>query len=123
MGMQLMANIDNKENCIVANETEINHRQSNTNYVHKVKIKKNTLLNSIIKKNKINVNSCHNYHVSKVNKFIISSYSEDGIIESIELPEKKFVLGVQWHPEKMTSYDLEANKIIDSFIDACNKRS
>ncbi len=25
--------------------------------------------------------------------------AEDGVIEGIELPERRFALGVQWHPE------------------------
>ena len=29
----------------------------------------------------------------------ISSYSEDGLVESFELLNKKFVMGIKWHPE------------------------
>ena len=120
MGMQALAIIDNNyTKCISKNETDINHCMRNTKYVHKITIEKNTKLYDIIGKQEVEVNSCHNYHIDKVNNFIISSYSEDGIIESIELPNKKFVVGVQWHPEKMYDYDLDQDKLIMAFVEAC----
>lgn len=89
--------------------------------MYKVRILKNTLLSNIVKKDEINVNSKHNYHVSKVNRFKVSAYSEDGLIEAIELPGKNFVMGVQWHPEKMVDYDEDANKLFDHFVLECIK--
>ena len=35
---------------------------------------------------------------------------------AIEKEDKKFVLGIQWHPEGMLDYDEDANKIIDAFM-------
>lgn len=119
MGMQLLATIDNDSRCLEINETNINHKQRNQKYVHKVKILEDTLLNDIIGKKEINVNSRHRYHVSKVNNFTISAYSEDNLIEAIELKDKKFVMGVQWHPEKMIDFDESAKKIFDEFINNC----
>jgi putative glutamine amidotransferase len=31
--------------------------------------------------------------------------SGDGLVESVEMPGKRFVLGVQWHPEMMFGAD------------------
>lgn len=119
MGMQLLATIDNSNKCLTLNETKLEHHRPNTKYVHKVELKNNTLLYNIIKQKEITVNSNHHYHVIKTNNFKISAYSEDGLIEGIELPDKKFVIGVQWHPEKMIDYDINANKLFDSFIEKC----
>lgn len=33
---------------------------------------------------------------------VVSATSEDGLIEALEAPGARFVLGVQWHPEEMT---------------------
>ena len=115
MGMQLLANLDNQENCLVPNETEINHRQTGVKYVHKVRLLDDTKLKSIINKDEISVNSKHRYHVDKVKNFIISAYSEDGLIEGIEKADSTFVVGVQWHPEKMYTYDEDANKLLSEF--------
>lgn len=116
MGMQLLASLDNGGNFNELNETNIEHRQANTKYVHDVDIVKDTKLNKILETKKIKVNSKHRYHITRVNKYKIAAYSEDGLIEAIEHPDKKFVIGIQWHPEKMFEYDIYANKIIDEFI-------
>lgn len=119
MGMQLLAVIDNQENVIEQNGTKINHKQRGEKYVHDINIVENTILRDIVKTEHIKVNSRHNYHVTKTNQFIVSSYAEDGLIESIELPNKKFVVGVQWHPEAMLDYDEYANKLYDRFMEKC----
>lgn len=119
MGMQLLARLDNVENCIEINNTNVNHEVKGQQYAHMVNILKDSLLYSIFNKDVISVNSKHNYHVSKVNIYKISAYSEDGLIEAIEYPGKKFIIGVQWHPEKMIEYDALANKLFDYFISKC----
>lgn len=121
MGMQLLAKIDNNEYCLEENKTNINHKQINEKYVHTVEILDDTLLKRIIGEKKIRVNSKHRFHVTKTNNFLVSAYSEDGLIEGIELPNKKFVIGIQWHPEKMLEYDQYANRIFDEFIKKCQK--
>lgn len=126
MGMQMLACLDNNdfnEQTLKLNETNIDHSQRNIKYVHKVNIVENTKLYKILNTNSINVNSKHRYHVDKVNNYRISGYSDDGLIEAIEHLNKKFVIGVQWHPEKMIEYDEFANKILDSFVEECNKNN
>lgn len=125
-GMQMMARIDvNKEAIAIdttsLNETSLNHHQRDEKYVHRINIEEETILIKIVGRNSIKVNSKHDYHVNKVNEFKISAYSEDGLIEAIECPNKKFVIGVQWHPETMLEYDEFANKIFDEFIKSTNK--
>ena len=122
MGMQLLAKIDNGDYCLEQNDTDINHRQPRVDYVHKVNILDNTLLKDIFKEDEISVNSKHRYHVSKVNNFKVSAYSEDGLIEGIEHPGKRFVVGVQWHPEKMVTYDEAAKRLFTRFIEECQKK-
>ena len=80
-------------------------------------------MSSIITEVTILVNSKHRYHVTETNKFKVSAYSEDGLIEAIEMPNKKFVLGVQWHPEKMYYYDENADKIFKRFVKEVNNYS
>ena len=114
-GMQMMACMDNGRalDMTIKNETILNHHQKLEKYVHNVDIIENSFLKNILKTSKIRVNSRHNYHVNKVNNLKISAISEDGLIEAIEAPNKKFILGVQWHPESMLEYDEYANKIFD----------
>lgn len=121
MGMQILGTTDSKrthgiEITNAFNETELDHHQREVKYVHDVTIMEGTLLSNIIGKDKIKVNSKHRYHLDHVHEFVVSAYAEDGLIEAIEVPGKKFIMGVQWHPETMLSYDESANAIIDAFI-------
>lgn len=70
-----------------------------------IEIRSNTFLHSITGKEKARVNTSHMQCVDILGDGLvvnaISSY--DGIIEGIEMQNKKFCLGVQWHPEFLTS--------------------
>lgn len=120
-GMQMMARIDNQTGTNqfypnILNETVIDHHQRDVKYVHEVEIITQETLYTIIKKNKFMVNSRHNYHIPKTQNFHIAALSEDGLIEAIESADKKFVIGVQWHPETMDEYDENAKRLFDYFI-------
>ena len=100
----------------------INHCQDDDDVLtHKVKIKKDSLLYEIIGKEEIMVNSFHHYHVFDNGKFDIVAHAPDGTIEAIEMRDKKFVLGVQWHPEISYEFDENSKLIIDAFINTCKK--
>jgi gamma-glutamyl-gamma-aminobutyrate hydrolase PuuD len=46
------------------------------------------------------VNSRHHQSVARVGERLVeSAISPDGVIEGIERPDKRFAVGVQWHPE------------------------
>lgn len=92
-----------------------NHKINN---LHEIKIYKNTLLYKILKKDKILVNSRHKSAINNT-KYVVSSKSNDNIIESIEDTSKKFYLGLQWHPENMYKIDTNSKKIFDYFIKVC----
>lgn len=124
-GMQMMACVDKYHSfsdLTIPNDTLINHQEKNKKYVHKVEVVNNTLLYDIVKTKSLSVNSRHSYHINDVKKFIVSAYSTDGLIEAIEYPNKKFVLGLQWHPESMLDYDEHANQIFERFIKMCQKK-
>ena len=98
------------------NLIDINNHQINS--LHEINIIKNTLLYKILKKDKILVNSRHKSSIDKSN-YIVSSISKDNIIESLELPNHKFFLGLQWHPENLYHIDPNSKKIFDYFIKIC----
>ena len=61
------------------------------------------------------VNSLHSFAISNTS-LDISAYSSDGIIESVESKNRKFFLGVQWHPELL---DYEYSKKIFKYFINC----
>ena len=41
----------------------------------------------------------HHQGVADPGKLTVTGRAEDGLVEAVEDPERRFVLGVQWHPE------------------------
>ncbi len=98
------------------------HRPGDKEYRHSVRIKKGTRLHSILDKDKIKVNSSHHQAVRDVGQtLIVSASCDDGVVEAIEVSGEPFVLGVQWHPEKIA--DEFRQRLFSAFIAACQKPS
>ena len=97
---------------------DIENHKKQLNYVHEVKIKRNSKLYNIFKSDIIKVNSRHK-SIVKNTKLNIVGISNDGYIEAIEDNNKKFFIGVQWHPENMVSYDDKQNNLFKYFIKSC----
>lgn len=95
-------------------EEPLNNHYSSKKYVHYLNIQKNTLLYKIIKKDKILVNSRHHFHIPKTN-LKINALTNDNIIEGIEAPDKKFFLGVLYHPESLN--DANSYRLFKYFVD------
>lgn len=47
--------------------------------------------------------------------------SEDGLIEAVYHPDKKFIWAVQWHPEFIYKKEENARKIFKKFVKASLK--
>lgn len=88
--------------------------------IHKVFIAENTKLAGLIGAGEYMVNSYHHQAVKKPAKGVtVSAYSEDNLVEAIEVPEKKFIIGVQWHPELAFGKDIKCLQLVQAFADAC----
>lgn len=96
------------------------HNFYKMDYRHKITIEKNSMLYKFIGKDKLNVNSIHAM-IAPINNVLgfakPTSYSEDGLVESFEVENKKFVIGIKWHPELMLNED--TNNLFKNFIKAC----
>lgn len=63
------------------------------------------------------VNSYHHQAVKTLSPdFQKTAISEDGLIEGIYMPSRKFIMGVQWHPEFSYEVDENSRKIIHAFV-------
>ena len=123
LGMQLISSY-NSNFITYENTSNIIHNLGDNDnvLVHEVKITKGTKLYEIIGSEKILVNSFHNRHVTELdNSLVISAVSDDGYIEGVELKNKTFIVGVQWHPEISYDFDDNSKKIIDKFINMCKE--
>jgi putative glutamine amidotransferase len=78
------------------------HEQHNprTEPGHTVAIAPNTLLHRVTQMAEMPVNSAHHQAVKDAAPgLVVDAVAPDGVIEGIEDPKRRFVLGVQWHPE------------------------
>ena len=95
------------------------HDIYNKDYRHKISIIEGTKLYNFINKREYSVNSIHSMIAPKENVdgyAKISSISYDGLVESFELNNKKFIIGIKWHPELMLDDDF-TNKLFKEFIE------
>lgn len=65
------------------------------------------------------VNSVHHDIVDfELNDMVkINAISDDDIVEGVEVKDKKFIMGLQWHPEYIM--DDNSCKIFNYFIKMC----
>ncbi len=68
------------------------------------------------------VNSRHHQSVGRPGQgLVVSAQAADGVIEGIESPDKRFCLGVQWHPENFWRSG-EFRPLFDAFVSAAIER-
>lgn len=64
------------------------------------------------------VNSLHHQGVKAIpERLSITATAEDGLVEGLEIPEHRFALAVQWHPEEFVHTDTETLALFKGFID------
>jgi putative glutamine amidotransferase len=87
--------------------------------LHPVCVELNCRLASIIGAGDVGTNSFHHQAVGRVGEgLVITSRAPDGIIESVEAPDKRWFVGVQWHPEEMTAGRADMMALFQSFVHA-----
>ncbi|PKL35557.1 MAG: hypothetical protein CVV44_22415 [Spirochaetae bacterium HGW-Spirochaetae-1] len=85
---------------------------------HDIVIEKGTLLNDLFGEKVISVNTYHHQAVKNTAPgFRVSARSVDGSVEAIENTGKQFVMGVQFHPEKMIDDNPSMHGIFRLFIE------
>jgi len=71
-----------------------------TGLAHPVRIVPGTRLHTLLGVDGVEVNSFHHQAASALGHGLVATaFAPDGVVEGIELPSARFVLGVQWHPE------------------------
>ena len=68
---------------------------------HPVNIAQDSILHRLFG-DKLVVNSFHHQCLKDLGKGLeITATAPDGIIEAVEMPDHRFVIGIQWHPEML----------------------
>lgn len=70
--------------------------------LHRVRLDPDSRLAQLIDETSIDVNSLHHQAVKSVApRLRVTGKTDDGVIEAIESPERRFLIAVQWHPEEI----------------------
>lgn len=106
----------------------VSHQQtfSKTRPSHSVTVPARTLLAGIVGARRsgttLRVNSTHHQAVKDVGRgLVVNGLAADGVIEAIAAPGRRFVLGVQWHPEMLVPDRAEQVRIFRAFLAAVRK--
>lgn len=100
-------------------DSKVAHRGSQGAVRHIVTLVPGSKLAKIYGKTSFEVPTAHHQCVGKVGSQLkVAANTEDGIVESVENPQRPFVVGVQWHPER----DFEGNQaLFKEFVKQCSE--
>ena len=85
--------------------------------VHKVSVIRDTPLYSILKTPEIGVNSYHHQAIKDLSpRLNPMAVAEDGLIEGVYMPDKRFICAVQWHPEFSYQTDPNSKSLFEAFV-------
>lgn len=86
---------------------------------HRVQVAGDSLLARVLGATEVMTNSYHHQAVKQVaDGFQPVAWADDGLIEGIEHPGRRFALAVQWHPEGMFHNDPFARRLFEAFVAA-----
>lgn len=72
----------------------------------------------------ISINSFHRQAPGRVGDgLIVCARARDGVIEALEHPERRFAVGVQWHPDVDHATDEGSAALWRSFVAACARKA
>lgn len=87
---------------------------------HTVTVAAKSKLAALVGPGELAVNSLHHQAIRDVGDGLaISAVASDGVVEAIEQPKARFMLGVQWHPEYHAERPPMAN-IFRALVEACS---
>ena len=93
---------------------------------HEVEILPETRLREILGKDKVAVNSFHHQSVKQLGRDLVLSArsTSDGVVEGIEMPRdrRRFVVGVQWHPESFWDHPPGFQPLFEALVQAADGR-
>ena len=87
---------------------------------HEVAVLPGTRLARILGSERVAVNSFHHQAVKDLGRGLVLSARgcDDGVVEGMEMPDRRFVIGVQWHPESFWDRPAGFQPLFEALVDA-----
>lgn len=84
---------------------------------HGVRLEQGSLAARVVGGARSAVKSHHHQGVAELGEGVVATgWAEDGVVEAIELPGRRFALGVLWHPEED-----EESRVIGALVDEARR--
>jgi putative glutamine amidotransferase len=90
-------------------------------WAHAVEWTGPSLLREILGDGTLSVNSFHHQAVDRLGEGLVvtARCPEDGVVEALEMPKRRFVVAVQWHPESFWDRPRSFQALFDALAEAC----
>lgn len=90
---------------------------------HEVVIEPGSKLAHLLSTTRVGVNSFHHQATKRIGKGLSASATspQDGIVEGLEMRDRKFVVAVQWHPESFWKTSAVFDGLFTGFIEAAHQ--
>jgi putative glutamine amidotransferase len=86
---------------------------------HLIRVSESSLISRLAGKTEVVVNSYHHQSVQNTGRNLRPvAYATDGVVEAVEDTSGRFIVGVQWHPERGFQTDPLSQALFKSFIQA-----
>ncbi len=97
------------------------HRVLSYEHAHPVRLAEGSLLHGIVGTASVDVNSSHHQAIDGCAKSLrVVATAPDGVVEAAEAPGHPFLLGVQWHPERLPS-DPATRRLFSALVAAAGR--
>ncbi|MBK6766831.1 MAG: gamma-glutamyl-gamma-aminobutyrate hydrolase family protein [bacterium] len=99
----------------------VHHLQTpgSVSVAHQVRLDENCLIHRILEAPVIDVNSFHHQTIDQLGIGLRAvGWSEEGLVEVFEHESHPYLLSVQWHPERMRSFE-QQRMLFLHFVEAC----
>src|SRR5262245_11465441 len=85
---------------------------------HVVRLAEDSLIGGLARRSEMEVNSYHHQAIETPGRNLRAvAYANDGVIEAVEDTTGRFVVGVQWHPERDWKNDPFSRALFSRFIE------
>lgn len=103
------------------NHEESAHKEDFNHLAHTLTIDEDSKLAKVLGVTTLPTNGLHHQAVCDLGEGLVATaHAEDGIIEAIEMPSRRFVVAVQSHPEALESgAEPRWRKLFEAFVDSC----
>lgn len=89
---------------------------------HPVRVEPGTRLRQVIGVDEAETNSWHHQSIKRAAPGVrVVASSPDGIVEAVEVPDRGFAIGVQWHPEWLYDRQPEMMNLFKGLVEAAQR--